>query len=401
MSSEVSLDNIINFHKAYTKNSANQKAETKIRELGLAKASVDERHTNFNFRFNLKLPNKTPHNQYQSYQCYSYAFVNVVEDIIRKNSHETITLSSNFLDFYDKLEKVNTFYNLLLKHSNISEAVINATAERVIGLYGNFHFCRNLMNKYGIVPAEAMPNATANFDGQLMIELLKDKVKGDALALRTVKGHRARIKCKNDLMYETYEFLSKVFGNPPLKFKYGKQTFTPLEFKSTFVQEDLADYITTTPFNLRDFQRSYAYVPNIYLKDNETFHQASMNEICNAIIGQLRDGVGIWFSAEESTICDDSTDILDDHLHDYENLLNIKQLSPSKQLRLNFINYDHAMCITGAQVDDDVASQYLVADSLCTRGKHPGQMIMTPSFLQNRVITLVLNQKFLRQEMGG
>lgn len=401
MSSEVSLEDVIKFHKEYSKNSANKKAEAKIRELGLAKASLDERQANLSFRFNLKLPNKTIHNQYSSYQCYSYAFVNVVEDIIRKNSNETVVLSSNYIDFYDKLEKVNSFYNILLKHATISEALINTTAEKIIGLYGNFHFCRNLINKYGVVPAEAMPNATAKFDGKLMIELLKDKVKGDALTLRTLKSHRARVECKNNLIYQAYEFLSKVFGNPPSKFKYDKKSFTPLEFKDAFVQENLEDYITTTPFNLRDFKRSYAYIPNIYLNNNEKFHQATMNEICNAIIGQLRDGVGIWFSAEESTICDDSTDILDDHLHNYEDLLKIARLSPSRQLRLNFIDYDHAMCITGAQVDDDIASQYLVADSLCTRGKHPGQMIMTPSFLQNRVITLALNQKFLRQEMGG
>ncbi len=62
---------------------------------------------------------------------------------------------------------------------------------------------------------------------------------------------------------------------------------------------------------------------------------------------------------------------------------------------LDLINYDHAMCITGALIEENSIKQFKVDNSFGRHGNYKGQLIMTPSFLENCVITLVINKKYL------
>ena len=77
----------------------------------------------------------------------------------------------------------------------------------------------------------------------------------------------------------------------------------------------------------------------------------SIDQIKESIIRQLSDGISVWFSAEESTKFNYKDNILDDNLYDLNKLLNIKKVSKNKRMSLDLIDYDHAMCITGALVE--------------------------------------------------
>lgn len=59
---------------------------------------------------------------------YNNLLYNVYGDTMKKdNSINTkgLNLSATFIDFYDKLEKINTFYNELLKENMITLEMIN------------------------------------------------------------------------------------------------------------------------------------------------------------------------------------------------------------------------------------------------------------------------------------
>lgn len=59
------------------------------------------------------------------------------------------------------------------------------------------------------------------------------------------------------------------------------------------------------------------------------------------------------------------------------------------------INYDHAMCITGALIKDKEIKQFKVDNSFGYHGKHKGHLIMTNSFFENCIITLIINKKYI------
>ena len=64
---------------------------------------------------------------------------------------------------------------------------------------------------------------------------------------------------------------------------------------------------------------------------------------------------------------------------------------------LDMVNYDHVMCITGALVLDHEIKQLKVDNSFGNHGRFHGQLIMTPSFLENCVITVILNKNFIKE----
>ena len=87
--------------------------------------------------------------------------------------------------------------------------------------------------------------------------------------------------------------------------------------------------------------------------------------------------------------------ILDNEAYGFSRILDIPDLTAQQKLTLGVTTYDHAMCITGALTKNNIAEQFRVDNSFGQRGKYGGQMLMTSSFLENSVITLVINRKFL------
>lgn len=309
-------------------------------------------------------------------------------------STRNLDLSATYIDFYDKLEKVNTFYNELLNKDEITLELINQLANKYIGVFGTFNFCKKIINKYGLVPLKYMPDVTDNYNANLMIELLRNKVKADATILLNKTIEEKKI-LKEVLVGEAYTFLSKVLGNPPITIEYKKEKITPLEFRNKYLKTSLDEYVTLTMYDKNVLYDSYSFIPSVYLKDDEKILTLHENKIVDAVIKQLKDGIGVWFSSEESTTLDYNSNILDDNVFNYKKMLNIKEIPNKQKLQLDLINYDHAMCITGALVKNKKVKQFKVDNSFGYHGKYKGHLIMTDNFFKSCVITLIINKKYL------
>lgn len=399
MKTEITRDEVLQFHNQYCQNQKNIEIESKIRTQGILKASIDnERMNNFEFAFNIEVPECKIYNQLGSYQCNIFAFLRVVKDILRKNTEldiEHLDLSSNYINFYDKLEKANSLYNELISCDNLSIDIIINKANFYIGSFGTFHSCREIVNKYGIVPVTDMKELDSNYNDSLTIELLRRKMKEDAIGLIKIDSKSEKMAKKEEFMYEVFQFLSKVYGVPPIDFEYDGRTYTPLEFKNQYLKDCLDEFVTVTPYQKEVFLESYSFLPNIYLNDNEKILHLPLAKIKEAIIKQLRNNVSVWFSSEESTTLDYDINILDDQLYNISHLLHIRNIHKNKRLLLDTVNYDHAMCITGVLVKDGKIIQLKVDNSFGKHGKFQGKLIMTNSFLEHCVITLIIHKSYL------
>lgn len=397
MTKEIELENISKFKQNYDANSANKDIETQIRNLGIKKASVDkETLEKMPFDFNLEVPEIKLYDQGNAYQCNIYAFLRVVKDVMRKRGHKNIDLSATYIAFYDKLEKVNALLNELISIDDLTKEYLTSKTDSIIGIYGTFHTARSIVNKYGLVPSEAMKEVDSNYDEFLTNELLRDKIKGEFIDL-IGSSKEKREKRKDFILEDVYSFLSKCMGNPPLNFNYEDRIFTPQEFKTSLVGNDLEDFITITSFNKSKFLDSFNFVPSIYIDKSEKIEHLPLERIKDAVIKQLKDGISVWFSAEESSTLDYDYNILDDKIYDYESLLGIKNIKKRDLIPLNIINYDHAMCITGAYIEDGKPKRFKVDNSFGTHGKFKGRLIMTESFFDNCVLTFIIDQKYIEE----
>lgn len=399
MKQEIEMKDLEQFRNKYKENNNNSKIEQSIKNIGLRKTCLNkDLASKYQYDFNIEIPKVKIYDQKKSYQCNIYAFLRVIKSIMQKENPtleiDTLDLSANYLDFYDKLEKVNSCYNDLMSQDTITLEDINNKVNRYVGIYGTFHYCRELVKKYGLVPTSAMQEASVKYDAFEILELLKAKIKADATLLIDRK-EKTLEELKSYLMKEAYIFLSKTMGNPPLYFKWDNKEMTPLEFKNQYLKSDLEDYVTVISYDKETFYNSYAYIPNVYLKDTEEIKTLSMEQIKNAVVRQLKDGIGVWFSSEESTTLDYDLNLLDDNIYKYKELLNIKEISKEDKLTLDLINYDHAMCIIGAKVENGKVLQFKVDNSFDEHGKYKGHLIMTNSFFENDIITIVVNKKYL------
>ncbi len=398
MNKEIKLGDILKYQKEYLNDENNINLENNIYENGLENVCLDkELVKNTSYKFNIQIPEMKMYDQKQSYECNIYAFLRMIKSIMKKdNSINTkgLDLSATYIDFYDKLEKVNMFYNELLKENDISLEMINEKANKYIVIAGTFNSCKKIINKYGLVTSKYMKEVTNKYDANMVIELLRKKVKTDATVLINRNGENDEI-LKDILISEAYIFLSKVIGNPPTTFEYKKEKLTPLEFRNKYLKTTLDEYVTVTSYDKETLEKSYSFIPSMYLKENEEIITLEHNKIKEAVISQLKDGIGVWFSAEESTSLDYETNILDDNAFKYDEVLNIRKLPNNYKLSLDITNYDHAMCITGALIKDKEVKHFKVDNSFGYHGRYKGHLIMTNSFLENCVITLIINKKYI------
>lgn len=402
MKQEIEIKDIEQFRSKYEENKNNGKIEQSIKEYGLRKTCLNkDLASQYKYDFNIEIPKVKVYDQKESYQCSIYAFLRVIKSIMQKENPtldiNTLDLSANYLDFYDKLEKINTCYNDLLSKENITLEDINNKVNQYVGIYGTFHYCRELVKKYGFVPTSAMKEAEVTYNAFEVLELLKAKIKSDATMLLNKKDYKKE-ELKSYFMKEAYTFLSKTMGNPPLCFKWDKKEMTPLEFRDRYLKDNLEDYITVISYDKEVFYNSYAYVPIVYLNDTEHFKTLNIEKMKEVVLRQLQDGIGVWFSCEESTTLDYDLNLLDDNIYKYKELLNIKEVSKEEKLTLDLINYDHAMCIIGAKVDDGEVKQFKVDNSFGVYSKYKGHLIMTNSFFEQDIITIVVNKKYLTEE---
>lgn len=400
MNKEIQLENLLSFQNEYQNNPNNLIIEKSIKEKGLKKTCLNKDLANFcKYEFNVEIPRVKIYDQKNSYQCNTYAFLRVIKSIMQKENPsldiDALDLSANYLDFYDKLEKINTLYNDLLSQNNLTLEMINEKVNRYVGIYGTFHFCRELVKKYGLVPTKAMPEVNNHYSAFETLEVLKAKIKSDATLLLNKKGLNKN-ELKTYLMKEAYNVLSKVMGNPPLKFKWDKEECTPIEFRDKYLNTNLDDFITVVSYDKETFFNSYSFIPNVYLGNTEYFTKLSVPKMKEAVLKQLQDGIAVWFSAEESTTLDYDLNILDSDIYKYKDLFNIKELSKNDRLTLDLVNYDHAMCITGALVDRGEIIQFKVDNSFEEHGKYKGHLIMTNSFFANDIITMIIHKKYIR-----
>lgn len=132
-----------------------------------------------------------------------------------------LELSDNYIAFFDKLEKSNSIYEKVIhsKTNDLQQIQKNKILNNCVVEDGNWVMFLAILNKYGIVPKEAMPNTAESNNYEKWWEIYREKVKSDVVhLLEYKKKENDKIKLeemKCQFLQENYSFLSKILGEPP------------------------------------------------------------------------------------------------------------------------------------------------------------------------------------------
>ena len=215
MESQISIEQIKRFKEIYNKDKTNKIIENAITKNGLENACINRDVIIENQPvFNIELPESKRYDQESSWKCWIYGGLNVIKHNIAKNlgiNVMDLELSSNYIAFYDKLEKSNNVYENIINCEKIDFDYINN--EEIVSYCvteGGYWDCFiSIVEKYGIIPYSYNPNVVESTNYEKIEYLYTEKVKKDILQLIDLRknGENLEIlrKVKNKFLIRGYK----------------------------------------------------------------------------------------------------------------------------------------------------------------------------------------------------
>lgn len=419
MSNQITIEQIKKFSKKYNEDEQNKEIEKKITEKGLEATCINEEVIKENERiFNIELPDCKRQDQTKSHRCWIYASLNMLKHNIAKNLNIDINemdLSTNYIAFFDRLEKANRAYENAINLNNLDLDYINK--ENIFRYAGNeggrWEYFVAIINKYGLVPRNIMPDTFETKNWEKLERVYTEKILKDIFELLKLKKENVSIdelrKIKERFIGENYSILSKILGEPKCEFTYEYkdinneeqkiENITPLQFKEKFLSLKVADFVSIG--NVPMYNKEYC---KIYRKKymggvgNAEFLNLPINEIKELVIKQLKDRVPVYMGVNITKFRDDKSGVLDTRLYNYKEMLGLESLTKEEALNMYNIRYHHAMIFCGVHLVDNKPIRWKIEDSYGDKEKFNGYYIMNDNYFDEFVINVVIDKKYLNEK---
>lgn len=422
MESQILLEKIKEFREIYHSDKTNRIIENAITKNGLENACINRDIIIENQPiFNIELPESKRYDQQDSFRCWIYGGLNLIKHNIAKNLNidiMNIELSNNYISFFDRLEKSNNTYEIIINSNNTkfdylhNEKILDCCVTEC----GYWDWFVAIVNKYGIVPYSYNPNVVESLNYEKLEYLYTEKVKKDIVQLLSLKEQEKDLEilreAKNKYLKENYILLCKILGEPVTEFdfeykdKNGEykryEKLTPIEFKNKFLTLKLEDFVTigNTPMYNREYYKVYKkkYLGNVYQNSYIKYLNLPIEDLKELAIKQLKDNIPVYMGAHILKFRDKKSGILDTRLYNYEETLNFKKLSKTEALNLYDIRMHHVMVFTGVNIIKDKPQRWKIEDSYGNKEKINGCYVMNDNFFDEFVLSVVIDKKYLSKE---
>lgn len=413
---EINLEDIKQFSKEYNSNPNNKIIENAITKNGLEDTMLNRNIIIENQPvFNIELPESSRYDQKDSYKCWIYAGFNMIKYNMTQNLNidvKDLKLSSNYISFFDRLEKANYLYNEIVELDNVDfeylemKKILETAGEET----GYWEFFKSLVLKYGLLPYEYMPDTKESINVDRITTIYTEKVLKDIIKLidlkeKNVSKQELEFEIKRYLT-ENYKILSKILGEPPMSFNYeyksseGKyceyRNITPIEFRNKFLTLNLEEFVNIG--NIPKHNKAYY---KIYRRDNykhieqSTLLNLPIEYLKDASIKQLKDGIPVYMGIYVMQFRNKKSGILDTRLFDYDKTLGIESLTKEEGLNTARIKMHHFMTLTGVHIIDGKPLRWKVEDSYGDKEKVNGCYIMNDNYFDKYVFDVIVDRKYL------
>lgn len=373
---QINKKEINNLYKKYLKNSNNKLIESAVTKNGIFNASYNnDMQTKHNFEFNTEVAKAGMTNQKSSGRCWIFAGLNMLKLKATKSLNvENFEFSQNYFLFWDKLEKSNTFLQLMIDNPKLKyeDRLFAFLMEGSVSDGGYWEWVSSLIKKYGAVPKSVMPETfnssnTHGLNTALNCQLIS-ATKEIREAIKNKASQETLMKIKHEALERIFEINAKALGLPPQKFSFEYrdkdkkfvriENVTPLEFLEKHVGTDFLNKVNLLDDPRKENPKNRLLVAKYYKSVIEEKGLESLNVtmdvIKKAVIASLKDNEPVWFDCDVDAYSDRKGGIFDIDLYKYEEMLNIKN-NLTKEDRVNYrlSAPTHAMTIVGVNLDKD------------------------------------------------
>ena len=367
--------------------------------------------------FSHKVPSKGITDQQQSGRCWLFTGMNVMRaKMIKKYDMGEFQFSQAYSFFYDQLEKSNLFLQAVIDNADkpMDDKVVEWLFQHPLSDGGTFCGVQDVVMKYGIVPADVMPERFSANNTSRMASILSLKLREYGLTLRKAVADgekKAAIeKRKTEMLATVYRILSLCLGEPPTEFTWTRKnaagepvetkTYTPQSFYKEYVGADLKnDYVMLMNDPSRPYYKTYTIDLDRHSYDGAqwTYVNLPMEEIKEMAIASIKDSTMMYYSCDVGKCYNSKTGVLSLNNYDFESLFATDfPMDKADRIRTFASASSHAMTLMAVDLDaEGKPRKWMVENSWGPASGYKGHLIMTDSWFDEYTFRLVVDKKYV------
>ena len=351
--------------------------------------------------------------QKSSGRCWLFTGLNVLRAAaIDKWDLGEFQFSQAYCFFYDQLEKANLFLQAVIDTRELpfEDREVDWLFSNPLSDGGTFTGVADLVTKYGLVPASAMPesyiaNNTSAFTTQLKILLRKDglqlRSEFPEVKKKNLPAHLESLK--TDMLKEIYRLLVLAYGKPPKEFVWKDRNYTPQSFYQELLGYDLkGNYVMLMNDPCREYGKVYEiqYDRHLYDGQNWLYVNLPVERIKEMAIASIKANTAMYFSCDVAKFLDRKKGVADLDNFDYESLLGV-DLSMDKKQRVmtHSSGSSHAMTLIAVDLKDGKPCKWMVENSWGAASGYKGNIIMTDEWFDEYMFRLVVERRFVPEDV--
>ena len=353
--------------------------------------------------------------QKSSGRCWLFTGLNVLRaKMIDKYELPGMEFSQNYLFFYDQLEKANLFLQGVIDTKDLpfEDRQVDWLFSNPLSDGGQFTGVSNLITKYGLVPAEAMPETYQSDNTSQMANLLKLKLREYGLELREAPKSKVQ-DMKIRQLSEIYRMLALCLGEPVQEFEWtrcdknnnivSRKKYTPKSFYDEFIGEDLENnYVMIMNDPCREYGKVYEidYDRHVYDGHNWLYINLPVERIKEMAIASIKDNTAMYFSCDVGKFANSKKGVLDINNFDYESLMGVTFGMDKKQrVQTHASGSSHAMTLIAVDIVDGKPVKWMVENSWGPASGYKGCLIMTDEWFEEYMFRLVVEKKYVPEDI--
>lgn len=355
--------------------------------------------------------------QKRSGTCWIFAELNWLRTFAQtQHNMKNLALSFNYVVFWDKMEKANYFYELLIEHIDeepdsrrLFFLLSNPTSDG-----GEWHMLQNVIDKYGLVPEDVMPETFNRENSRFMNEALSYYLRQGAAELKAMRmrgGSAEELRKKKDkLLEDVFRILAICLGLPPERFNWGfrdknknfhrEEGITPLEFYDKYVGINPSDVYTIAhcPSSYTEYEKAYTVDFFNNMSDGVSWKWLNLpiRELKQHALKILKKGEACLFGCDVVHASHSKEGLLYDNVYDFDILFRTN-FSMKKKTRIDFNQsvMTHAMVFSGVNLLNKKPDKWKVENSWGTKVGKKGYFVMSDKWFDEHVFAIMLKKEFL------
>ncbi len=367
--------------------------------------------------FSNKVDSKGITDQASSGRCWLFTGLNVMRaKMIAHYGMGDFQFSQSYSFFYDQLEKANLFLQAVIDNASrpMDDKTVEWLFKNPLSDGGTFCGVQDVVTKYGLVPADVMPERYNANNTSRMSGLIALKLREYGMTLRRAADNGEKKKAlmarKKDMLATVYHILAICLGEPPTEFVWTRtdakgqpvdtKKYTPQSFYAQYVGADLkGGYVMLMNDPSRPYHKTYTIDLDRHTYDGSqwTYLNLPMDEIKAMAIASIKDSTMMYYSCDVGKYYNAKTGVLSLDNYDYGSLLGTDfPMDKADRIRTYASASSHAMTLMAVDLTaDGKPTKWMVENSWGPSSGYKGHLIMTDGWFDEYSFRLVVEKRFV------